>query len=66
MQQFLLIGLALTAMSQPLAAETDPLPKLTLQPTITLSGLYSGAYMAGQYHLMTKRLAIPSPLIAQI
>ncbi|MEO3879928.1 extracellular catalytic domain type 2 short-chain-length polyhydroxyalkanoate depolymerase [Rheinheimera fenheensis] len=51
MQQFLLIGLALTAMSQPVAAETDPVPKLILQPTITLSGLSSGAYMAGQYHL---------------
>jgi poly(3-hydroxybutyrate) depolymerase len=51
MQHYVLAALVLAATSQPLAADTDPVPKLTLQPTITLSGLSSGAYMAGQYHL---------------
>ena len=51
MPRYILAALALAATSQPLAADTDTLPKLTLQPTITLSGLSSGAYMAGQYHL---------------
>ena len=35
--------------SLPLDAQT--LPELNLEPQITLSGLSSGAYMAGQYHL---------------
>lgn len=36
--------------SLPLLAD-DQLPTLNLQPQITLSGLSSGAYMAGQFHL---------------
>lgn len=33
------------------ATEQTPLPKLTLQKNITLSGLSSGGYMAAQFHL---------------
>ncbi len=51
MPRYVLAALLFAATSQPLAADTDTLPKLTLQPNITLSGLSSGAYMAGQYHL---------------
>lgn len=39
-----------TSMPAPATAAAD-IPKLQLQPAITLSGLSSGAYMAGQYHL---------------
>ncbi|MDP2713199.1 PHB depolymerase family esterase [Rheinheimera sp.] len=50
MRPLILACLTATALSQPLhAAET--LPILKLDPTITLSGLSSGAYFAGQYHL---------------
>ena len=51
MQPYVYAGFVLAAISQPLAADTETLAKLNLQPNITLSGLSSGAYMAGQYHL---------------
>ncbi|MBU1309996.1 MAG: PHB depolymerase family esterase [Gammaproteobacteria bacterium] len=51
MRSYLFAGLAYAALSQAVSADTDSLAKLKLQPNITLSGLSSGAYMAGQYHL---------------
>jgi len=42
--------LTVSAISLPLSA-SEALPPLKLNATITLSGLSSGAYMAGQYHL---------------
>ena len=50
MYRYFFAYLALASASQPLSA-ADELPKLNLQQNITLSGLSSGAYMAGQYHL---------------
>lgn len=43
--------LSMLAGSLPLFATESTVPELSLLPNITLSGLSSGAYMAGQYHL---------------
>ncbi|WP_240224222.1 PHB depolymerase family esterase [Rheinheimera hassiensis] len=51
MRKFKLFSFTLlSAVALPLAAQ-QALPKLQLAEQITLSGLSSGAYMAGQYHL---------------
>ncbi len=46
-----LLYLTLLSTSMTAAATVADIPKLELQAAITLSGLSSGAYMAGQYHL---------------
>lgn len=47
-----LLNLAvLSAIALPLAATEPAMPQLALADNITLSGLSSGAYFAGQYHL---------------
>ncbi|NRQ43015.1 polyhydroxybutyrate depolymerase [Rheinheimera sp. YQF-2] len=47
-----LLNLALlSALSLPLVANDTTVPELALADNITLSGLSSGAYFAGQYHL---------------
>ncbi|MGP9801121.1 extracellular catalytic domain type 2 short-chain-length polyhydroxyalkanoate depolymerase [Rheinheimera sp. NSM] len=47
-----LLNLAvLSALALPLGATEPALPQLALADNITLSGLSSGAYFAGQYHL---------------
>ena len=51
MRAISLVYLAVITISPPLSATVADMPKLKLAPTITLSGLSSGAYMAGQYHL---------------
>lgn len=51
MRKFKLLSLTLlSTFTLPLSAQTT-LPKLQLAEQITLSGLSSGAYMVGQYHL---------------
>lgn len=47
----LLIAASFVATSPVLAANSSPLPKLTLDKNITVSGLSSGGYMAAQFHL---------------
>lgn len=49
--QVLLLVAAVVAAGPVLAANSSPLPKLTLEKNITLSGLSSGGYMAAQFHL---------------
>lgn len=51
MRAISLVYLAVITISPPVIAIVADIPKLKLAPTITLSGLSSGAYMAGQYHL---------------
>lgn len=45
------VAASVVATGPALAAEQPPLPKLTLDKNITVSGLSSGGYMAAQFHL---------------
>ena len=49
--QVLLLVASFVTTGPVLAANSSPLPKLTLDKNITLSGLSSGGYMAVQFHL---------------
>lgn len=46
------------------ATTTSALPKLTLSPDITVSGLSSGGYMAAQYHLAFSKQVQGAAIIA--